>query len=149
MLYYRYSGSNRSGEVKSFVWQHYSDCENNGVYNQTSEYTRDVICFLLLFDCHDCKCFHALQARNYISLHTSSRAMYVKREAAMTNRTRDQGNQNPRVPKLNLKRQKKHCQQQLTHTERFMPTDDLQITTNMPTCSPQDELCVTHQSKSL
>lgn len=34
--------------------------------------------------------------------HTNNRAMYVNRAAATTSRTRDQGNQNPRVPKLNL-----------------------------------------------
>lgn len=33
--------------------------------------------------------------------------MYAKRAAATVSRTRDQGNQNPRVPKLNLEDTKK------------------------------------------
>lgn len=40
-------------------------------------------------------------------LFTSNRAMYAKRAAATVSRTRDQGNQNPRVPKLNLEDTKK------------------------------------------
>ncbi len=35
----------------------------------------------------------------------------MKRAAATTSRTRDQGNQKPRVPKLNLKKHKKNSQQ--------------------------------------
>lgn len=44
--------------------------------------------------------------KSEIGVHTNSRAMYVKRAAATISRTRDQGNQNPRFPKLNLKIQK-------------------------------------------
>lgn len=57
-----------------------------------------------------------LNRLNYISARTNNRVMYVKRVAATTNKTRDQGNQNPRVPKFNLKKQKKR----LSHTVCFI-----------------------------